>query len=410
MKIIYLHQYFKFPNEYGSTRSFDLATGFVNLGNHVEIIASTSDKKYKTKNRWMKVNLNGLKIHYIYLPYSNHMTYFTRSIVFFKFFWFGIFKLLSLNADIVIASSTPLTIGIPALIKKFLHKTPYIFEVRDVWPEAAISIGAMNNKVLQKFLFFLEYIIYKYAELLVPLSVDMKKSIISRYPEFSQKPIKVIENICEINRFQNYQFKKKLLVNKKIGFKPRFTILYAGAFGRVNGLDYLIELASKLLFIDPSIVFLLIGNGIEKKKLIDKATLKCVLNKNIFFFDAIPKQDLPQLYYECDMGSSFVISKKPLWANSANKFFDTLASGRPVLINYEGWQKEIIEKENIGYVLPCVIDDHSIKKFIQYSESKLLCQKQKENALKIAKGKYSISLAIEKYNKILTNINVNVKQ
>jgi len=110
------------------------------------------------------------------------------------------------------------------------------------------------------------------------------------------------------------------------------------------------------------------------------------------------------------MGSSFVISKKPLWANSANKFFDTLASGRPVLINYEGWQKEIIEKENIGYVLPCVLDDHSIKKFIQYSESKLLCQKQKENALKIAKGKYSTSLAIEKYNKILTNINVNVKQ
>ena len=410
MKIIYLHQYFKFPNEYGGTRSFDLATGFVNLGNHVEIIASTSDKKYKTQNRWMKVNRNGLKIHYIYLPYTNHMSYFMRSIVFFKFFWFGIFKLLSLKADIVIASSTPLTIGIPALIKKFLHKTPYIFEVRDVWPEAAISIGAINNKVLQKFLFFLEYIIYKYAEILVPLSVDMKKSITSRYPEFSQKPIKVIENICEINRFQNYQFKKKLLVNEKIGFKPRFTILYAGAFGQVNGLDYLIEFASKLLFIDSSIVFLLIGNGIKKKKLIDKATLKCVLNKNIFFFDAIPKQDLPQLYYECDMGSSFVISKKPLWANSANKFFDTLASGRPVLINYEGWQKEIIEKENIGYVLPCVIDDHSIKKFIQYSESKLLCQKQKENALKIAKGKYSISLAIEKYNKILTNIDVNVKQ
>ena len=266
MKIIYLHQYFKFPNEYGGTRSFDLATGFVNLGNHVEIIASTSDKKYKTQNRWMKVNRNGLKIHYIYLPYTNHMSYFMRSIVFFKFFWFGIFKLLSLKADIVIASSTPLTIGIPALIKKFLHKTPYIFEVRDVWPEAAISIGAINNKVLQKFLFFLEYIIYKYAEILVPLSVDMKKSITSRYPEFSQKPIKVIENICEINRFQNYQFKKKLLVNEKIGFKPRFTILYAGAFGQVNGLDYLIEFASKLLFIDSSIVFLLIGNGIEKKK------------------------------------------------------------------------------------------------------------------------------------------------
>ena len=261
MKIVYLHQYFKFPSESGGTRSFDLATGFLCLGHQVEMLTSTSDEYYKTAERWSKIEKNGLVIHYIYLPYRNNMGYLQRSIVFFQFLWFATSKLLSLKADLVLASSTPLTIGIPALIKKWIHKTPFIFETRDIWPEVVIAIGAVNNKILQKILYFLEHLIYKNAAALVPLSVDMKKSIISRYPKLLKKPIVIIENISEINRFQSGYNKKITVLKEKIGFQPRFTILYAGTFGRVNGIDYVIELANKLLHLDPTIIFILIGNG-----------------------------------------------------------------------------------------------------------------------------------------------------
>ena len=157
------------------------------------------------------------------------------------------------------------------MIKKWLHKTPYIFEIRDVWPEAVIAIGAIKNKILQKLLFFLEHLIYKNAEALVPLSTDMQKSIISRYPKLIRKQIIVIENISEINRFQNTYNKNISMVEKIIGYKPRFTILYAGTFGFVNGINYVLEFAEKLFYIDPSIIFILIGEGIEKQKLIDQA-------------------------------------------------------------------------------------------------------------------------------------------
>ena len=302
------------------------------------------------------------------------------------------------------ATSTPLTIGIPAIIKKWVHKTPFIFEARDIWPEAVIAIGAIKNKILQKILFFLEHLIYKNAAAIVPLSVDMKNSIISRYPKLAEKPIEVIENIAEINRFQTGDTNKTSFLKNKIGFQPRFTILYAGAFGKVNGLKYVIELARNLASIDPTIVFILIGSGAEKKELISKAKEEGVLNKNIFFLDSVSKQDLPQLYHECNMGSSFVIPIKELWANSANKFFDSLAAGKPILINYKWWQKEVINKEKIGYVLPTKINDEAVKNFATYTHDKILLQKQQKNALNIAKESYATNVAVAKYNHLFLNV------
>ena len=404
MKIIYLHQYFKFPNESGGTRSFDLATGFLDSGHHVEMLTSTSNIEYKKKKRWTKINKNGLVVHYVYLPYANEMSYIRRSIVFFKFLWLSTFKLLSLKGDLVLTTSTPLTVGIPALIKKWFHKTPFIFEIRDVWPEVVIAIGAVKNKIIQRLLYFLENLIYKNASAIVPLSIDMKNSITSRYPNLASIPIQVIENISEIDRFQNSVNANNSVLKEKIGFCPRFTILYAGTFGRVNGLDYVVNLASKLIDLDPSIVFVMLGDGSEKEAVLQKAVDKNLLNKNIYILDSVAKKDLSQLYYECDMGSSFVIPIKELWANSANKFFDTLAAGKPILINHDGWQKELIEMENIGYVLPTIVDHNAAKKFELYTKDEALISEQKNNGLNIAKGNFSKDVAVKKYNNLFENI------
>ena len=202
------------------------------------------------------------------------MSYLHRSIVFLKFLWFSILKILSIKGDLVLATSTPLTIGIPALFKKWIQKTPFIFETRDVWPEAVIAIGAINNTIIKKVLYFLEGLIYKNASAIVPLSVDMKRSIVTRYPKLGNKPIEVIENISEIDRFQKGYDKNISVLSKKIGFKPKFTVLYAGTFGKVNGINYVIKLAQKLININPEIIFVLVGDGSEKELVIQEASHK----------------------------------------------------------------------------------------------------------------------------------------
>ena len=404
MRILYLHQYFKFPHEAGGTRSYDLSIGFLNLGHDIDIVTSTSDPKYKNTKRWVLLRKDNINVHYMFLPYDNNMSYLRRILVFIKFLWYSSFKILSLKGDIVLATSTPLTIGIPALVKKWFHKTPFIFEVRDVWPEAVIAIGAIKNKYIQKILYYLEFLMYKNASAIVPLSKDMKKSITKRYPLISTKPIQVIENISEISRFQNKVNKKNFLIEEKIGFKPGFTILYAGAFGLVNGLGYVIEFAKKIILKDPSIIFILIGSGAQKEYILNMAKEANILNHNIFIYDSIPKEELPQLYLECDMGSSFVIPVKELWANSANKFFDTLAAGKPILINYKSWQKQLIEEENIGYALPTIINEDSVNNFISYTKDKTLHSKQEINALKVAKENFSANVAIIKYNSLFKHV------
>ncbi|AZB28245.1 glycosyltransferase family 4 protein [Chryseobacterium balustinum] len=399
MKLIYLHQYFTFPDSNGGTRSYDLAKSFISENIEVTVITSTSEIKYKTDKRWTVIEREGITVNYIYLPYGNHLSYFQRLLVFVKFLFFSSFRLLKLKGDILLATSTPLTIGIPALMKKWINKTPFIFEVRDVWPEAVIAIGAVKNKWMQKLLYMLEKTIYKNASAIVPLSVGMQHSIVTRYPQFKNKTDIIIENISEISRFQN----KSDVVNLKevIGFVPRFSVLYAGTFGKVNGLIKFIELAEETLKLDEKLVYILIGSGAEKENIINSAKERDLLNRNVFILNPITKNELPLWYNAVSMGSSFVIDIPELWVNSANKFFDTLGANKPILINHEGWQAETIRERNIGYVLPLEINEKSANDFVKYTKDQSLIDEQGEMALKLAKEKYSLEKATENYLKVI---------
>ena len=402
MNIIYLHQYFKFPNETGGTRSYDLASSFVAKGNKVTVVTATSDQKYNTKERWSVVEREGITLNYIYLPYGNHLSYLQRSWVFFKFLWFSALRLLKLKGDVVLATSTPLTIGIPALVKKWFGKTPFIFEVRDVWPEAVIAIGAIKNKFMQKALYALEKLIYRNARAIVPLSVDMQKSIVSRFPQFKDKTDIVIENIAEINRFQKNI--NTINVEQIIGFKPHFSVLYAGTFGKVNGIHKFVELAEKTYPLDKELVYILMGTGAEKENVKQLAQDKGVLNKNLFILEPVSKGELPLWYNAVSMGSSFVIDIPELWANSANKFFDTLAASKPILINHEGWQAKTIRSSNVGYVLPFEITETTAKEFVNYTKNDELINQQSVAALKLATEKFSLEVATENYLKVFKKI------
>jgi len=405
MILLYLHQYFKFPSESGGTRSFDLASSFVQSGIDVHVITTTSDEKFRSNRRWSLYKQCEISVHYLFLPYSNDLPYFKRILAFVKFVWFATFKVLSFNCDLVLASSTPLTIGIPAIINKWLQRTPFVFEVRDVWPEAVIAVGAITNPLAKKILFFLERLIYANAEAIIPLSEDMKSSIVKRFPDVVlNKKICVIENIAEIYRFQKGFVNGRNLLETKLGFAPRFTVLYAGTFGRVNGIEYVIRLARRTLPLDSTLVYVLIGDGAYKSVVKDLAIDENVIGRNVFLCDSVSKEELPQLYHEANMGSSFVIPIRELWANSANKFFDTLAAGKPILINYEGWQKNIISKYNVGYVLPETLSDLEVLRFVDYTKNDTLIKAQQIHSLELATKEYSLEAASEKYINVFKSI------
>ena len=123
--------------------------------------------------------------------------------------------------------------------------------------------------------------------------------------------------------------------------------------------------------------------------------------------NSVRKNELPYLYSIATVGFSSVIDNPILWENSANKFFDTLAASKPIVINYKGWQADVIRSKNVGYVLPAKVTIEAVKEFVKYISNEKLLLEQGKNAFNLAKEEYSLDVAVDKYMKIFSSLRVN---
>ena len=399
MKLLYIDQYFTFPNQVGGTRSYDLSRSFAQKGIEVVVISSSHEHHVDSAGNWSVIQQDGITLHRLNCRYNNKMSFFRRIYAFLYFMFFATLRSLKIKCDMFLVSSTPLTVAIPALVKKLIHRTPYIFEARDVWPEVPIKMGVIKNIFLCKLLYGFEGLIYKKASWIVPLSDGMKNNILSRF-DISEK-ITVIPNISEISRF--HLEKKEILSDRSSKI-----LLYAGTMGAVNGLRYLVDLAYLTLKIDRTIQYHIYGSGKQESELRKYAIERGVSEVNLFFKGKVSKSELPIVYASATVGSSFVIDNSVLWDNSANKFFDTLAASKPIVINHEGWQADVIRSCNIGYVLPPTIEEVDACKFVKYLNNVGYISQQGSNALEVAKERYSLVKASNKYMEIFKNLSANV--
>tara|TARA_B110000483_G_C18191586_1_gene541189 strand:+ start:2082 stop:3314 length:1233 start_codon:yes stop_codon:yes gene_type:complete len=396
-KLIYLHQYFAFPDSSAGTRSYDFGTLFYKEGYEVEIITGSGylNKKYVTKKGWNKIEKDGIIVHALNLNVSNKMGFFRRLLGFLIFMIKSTVKILSIKADIVIATSTPLTISIPALIKKLFQGTPFIFEVRDVWPDVPIAMGIIKNPMIKKITFYLEKVTYNHSSHIITLSTDMEDNLLSKGMD-SQK-ISVITNIAHISRFRINQLTNVYLEK----FKNKKIVLYTGTIGIVNNLSYLVHLAKSVIKYSSEIIFVVVGDGIDKEEITLLAKNEEVLDRNFFILPPVSKNELPFLLNKATILSSWVGNIPELWANSANKFFDALAAGKPIVINHYGWQSRVIENCKVGYVLSPVSNEEEIRNFVDFILDENLIESCGNNALELASKKYSLDVLGQKYIEVI---------
>ena len=182
MKLIYLHQYFATPESNAGTRSYEMAKRFVANGHEVTFVTSSAylSSNYTLKQGWNYLEIEGIKLHILHLPYSNRDSFIKRIWTFLQFSIKSTTKVMHLKADVLFATSTPLTIAIPGLIYSKIKKVPMVFEVRDLWPELPIAIGAIKNPIIIKLAKWLESYTYKNSKRLVGLSPGMCDGIIKQ--------------------------------------------------------------------------------------------------------------------------------------------------------------------------------------------------------------------------------------
>ena len=385
MRIIYLHQYFVTPDMAGGTRSFEMARRLVHAGHEVHVVTTWS--KPTEKRGWYETDESGIKVHWLPVPYSNAMSYRDRIMAFMRFAFSSANKAASLNGDVIFATSTPLTIALPGIYASLWKRIPMVFEVRDLWPELPIVVGALRNPVSKGLARFLEWLAYHCSAHVVALSPGMAEGVMRRGIPASR--ITVIPNSCDLELFDvpatyGDAFRAK---HEWLGERP--LVVYAGTMGLINGVAYFVKLAKRVSEFDPEIRFLVVGKGKEERKVKETAESLGVLNKNIFMIPQIPKREMPYVLSAATFGTSLFINLKEMWPNSANKFFDSLAAGKPIAINHEGWQADIIRRTGAGLVLDPVDIDKSAELLLQAIKNREWLEKAGRAARKLAREEFS---------------------
>ena len=402
MKIIYLHQYFNTNEMPGSTRSFELSKRLVENGHKVYLITSKRDDYQLQKNGWTKEN--GIDVYWTPVSYSNKMGFLRRI---FSFLLFSIKSLkvaLSIDADIIYATSTPLTIAIPAIIYSKLKSKPMIFEVRDLWPEIPIAVGALKSPFTRFLALYLEKLAYKNSKKIIALSDGMRSGIIKKgYPA---NKINVITNLSNTRAYEEIDKNKDYGIRIHNYYPEPLDklVIYTGAFGHVNDVNYLIKIAGALKNINNKIKFIIAGEGVEQQNIYLTSKELGVLNSSVFIIDPLEKSKIPLLYSKASIVSSLFINLEELWNNSANKFFDGLAAGKPIMINYSGWQRSLLEKYNAGFYVP--FDDYLkgaeiLNKIVNNNE---LSKNMGHAAKKLANKHFAIDAQYPKFEKTLKSV------
>jgi|APSaa5957512535_1039671.scaffolds.fasta_scaffold03863_6 glycosyltransferase involved in cell wall biosynthesis len=401
MKILYLHQFFSTPIGTCGTRSYEFATRLTSKGHTVDMVTSSAylPKAWKLKKGWQTRHVDGIILHIYHLDYSNEDSFNKRIIKFIKFSVACFFKSRKISCDVVFATSTPLTIGIPGVFSARKHKVPLVFEVRDLWPELPIAMGVIKNPVVIKLLKIFESWIYRNSAKVVALSPGMAEGVLST--GYKKENISIIPNACDISLFQKEDNDHTSFRNRYDWLKQNPMLLYAGTLGVINGVSYLVDIAHSLLYINPEVRVVVIGSGMERDSIIKQAKEKKVWKVNFFLLEAMPKNELAAAFSAANISTSLFIPVKEMWNNSANKFFDTLASGTPVAINYLGWQADIINDSGVGLILPPSDALLSAKKINQAITNKEWLRSSGCSARKIALRDFDRDKLAQRFEKVI---------
>lgn len=345
MKVLYIHQYFVTPQEPGGTRSYWISKEMIERGHHVTMITGCN----KAHPSPCREDIDGIDVVYVKNQYSNYMGAGQRILSFVKFVFRAIKAVRKeKNVDIVFATSTPLTVGAIAIWLKWTKGWRYVFEVRDLWPEALIQEG-ITNPIVVWALRLLEKWSYKKSEHVISLSPGMEDGVLKIGTPKCKSTM--VPNMSKPDKFYPHEPNQSII--KQFGIDTdKFNLIHFGAMGFDNHLDYIVEAAriAKEQKKD-NLNFIFLGDGSTKPEM-EKLCNQYGLSNVQFLGNH--KMDVVSEIVNCCSASIVSFQNIPILAtNSPNKLFDSLSAGKPIFVNSSGWTKELVEKEKCGvYVDP----------------------------------------------------------
>ncbi|NJL13191.1 MAG: glycosyltransferase family 4 protein [Microscillaceae bacterium] len=376
LKILYLHQYFRTPEEGGGTRSYYLAKALADAGHEVVLLSAHNQPHYR------QVSLEGFTVHYLPVFYDNRLGFWERLQSFFGYAR-QVYRLVRSwnDIDIVYATSTPLTVGWLAYRLYRRKGWSYFFEVRDLWPQAPIEMGYFRYPFMPGYLYRWERKIYQHARQVIALSPGIQAHIQVQAPS---TPTLLIPNFADTDFFRP----STALLSPRFSATQPFVIAYTGTFGRANGLDAWLEVIKSC----PSqwqecVKWVWMGEGAEKALLMAKAQ-QCNL-RQLSFLAPQNKTAVKQALEQAQAALVSFLDRPVLQTSSPNKFFEALAAGKLLIVNTDGWLRELVEKHACGIYIPQTNPVFFWQKLIPYLENTARLQAAQINARALAEQSFA---------------------
>lgn len=400
MKILLLHQYFLGENDPGGSRFNQFVKYWEELGHEITVVAgtvhyATGQKEEKYKGKWVVKEdySENVKVVRTYVSEAYNKSFIGRLWGYFSFtissLWAILFHVK--KHDVIVVTSPPLFVGITGVLAKCFKRIPMVFEIRDLWPESAIDTGVLSNKLIIKIAYLVEKLSYCFANKINVLTPAFKQALISK-KGIEEDKICFIPNGADLDIFQPGP--KDNWVREKYNLEDKFVITYMGAHGVANHLESLLEVGKEFKQ-DEDIVILLIGDGMRKKDLVQKAKEENI--SNVLFVDSQPKHTIPDFCNASDICTAVLKKVDTFKTVYPNKVFDYMSCAKPILLGIDGVARELVEESGSGYYVDPEDPKSFADKIRELKSNPDLVRRLGESGLAFVRDQFSREALAEKY-------------
>jgi glycosyltransferase involved in cell wall biosynthesis len=367
MKILLLNQSFVSPDEPGHTRHFEMAQYLRGCGHELVIVAS--DSNYQTglrtverKGLFIEQVIDGVRVLRAYSAQTLHRSYFWRAISFLSFMFSSVWAALQVkDADLIMGTTPPIFQAVSAWFVAFVRRKPFLLEVRDLWPEFAISMGVIKNPMMIRLAHRLEGFLYARATHILVNSPAYKEYLLVK--GVPDGKVTFIAYGTDINMFHPNVDGSP--IREKLGLKDKFLVLYAGAMGQAHDL-YTVLRAAKRLSSESRVHFVFFGDGKERANLQREAQRWNL--ENVIFAGTCPKKEMPSVVASADVCLA-ILQNIPMFRTTyPNKVFDYMAAARPTVLVIDGVIREVIEASGGGVFVAPGNDELLAKTILELSK------------------------------------------
>jgi glycosyltransferase involved in cell wall biosynthesis len=357
MKILIVHQFYLDRDEGGGSRFNQFAKYWIEAGHEVTVVCgqvhyNTGRKRERFKGKWCVRETDpesGATLLWCHVSESYFKGFWGR---FWAFICFGVSGtwaalLKARRPDIVLVTSPPLTVVLTGLLASILRWVPFVFEIRDLMPDSYVDMGKLTNPVLIRIGYFLEWLGHRASRHVNCLTPAFVRYIVERKGVPPEK-VSMIPNAADLDLMRPGP--RDNWVRREFDLGDRFVITYVGAHGPANKLGQLLDVADRFLD-DPDVVFLLVGDGAEKKELEADAARRGL--SNVRFLPPQSKRKIGDFLNASDVCTAVLARIDTFKTVYPNKVFDYMACARPILLGIDGVARELVEEAGAGlYVEP----------------------------------------------------------